>query len=352
MKSVINLKSDVYYHGIYWNNYPLVVDYMSKNFTGDSKKWWVEDFKVRYALKPFKHGLFLNCGDGRWERDFVDKKIVKKITAFDVSPDLIKKAKKLKGKRPIRYFVSDVNKVDFSKNEFDLVVNYAALHHTQFINRISRVLAKCLKPDGVFVNFEYIGPHRNQYPISQWIFTNLVNGSLPSFARQKLGYPHLPTMLVMDPSEAVHSELIMESVARYFNVIEKHDTGGGIAYLLLTHNRNTAKMQPKKLDPIIRKILYWDRLLTKLHLVPQLFTYFVATARKENLSKGKVNTRFQKEENQREDLAGKRRGAYSFVDYLKLVKNGRSFREKIYLLIRYPYLENIIFLLKKVAFGF
>lgn len=342
MKTVINLKSDVYYHGIYWNDYPRVVEYMCKNFTNNRKLWWVEDFKRGYAKVPFKHALFLNCGDGRWERSFIDKKIVTNVTAFDVSPDLIKKAKKAKGKRNIRYLVADANKIKFPKNKYDLVVNYAALHHTQYINRLCKILSQTLKPDGIFVNFDYIGPHRNQYPILQWLLAKSVNILLPRYIRQDLSYPHIPTMLVMDPTEAIHSELIVNSVKRYFNIIEKHDTGGGIAYLLLTHNPRVPKVSSRKANKYIDIILKYDEICSRISLVPQLFSYFIAKPNKIILQDTERCKVYQDKENARERLATRRRGVYSYIDYLKLVKNSHNLREKLYLLTRYPYLKNII----------
>jgi ubiquinone/menaquinone biosynthesis C-methylase UbiE len=282
----------------------------------------------------------LNCGDGRWERDFIDQKIIKRATAFDVSPDLIETAKKAKGKRSIEYFVADANKVNFPNNKFDLVVNYAALHHTQYINRICRILAHTLKPGGIFVNFEYIGPHRNQFPIVQWLLAHRVNYLLPNFFKQDLHYPHIPTMLVMDPTEAIHSELIVKTVKRYFDIIEKHDTGGGIAYLLLTHNQKVSRLPVKKVNKYIDKILRHDERYSRFSLVPQLFSYFIARPDKAAIRDTKKVKTYQDKENARERLAAQRRGVYSFVDYLKLVKNCRTLKEGMYLLSRYPYLVN------------
>jgi ubiquinone/menaquinone biosynthesis C-methylase UbiE len=325
---------------------------MCRNFTGDKKKWWVEDFKERYAQKPFEHALFLNCGDGRWERDFIDKKIVKRVTAFDISLDLIKVAKKARGKRRIKYLVADANKISFPKNEFDLVVNYAALHHTQYLNRICRLLAQSLKPDGVFINFEYIGPHRNQFPPLEWFLAHQVNSKLPKFCRQNLYYPHIPTMLVMDATEAIHSELIMKIVKRYFKLLEKHDTGGGIAYLLLTHNQKMSQLPLKKANRYIDRILQYDAKYTHLRLAPQLFSYFIAQPNKGLLKNTKRSKKYQDEENAREKLSLQRRGVYSFIDYLKLVKNCQDLRGRLSLLRRYPYLEDAVFLIKKIALGF
>ena len=73
-KTFTSTRSDVYYSGTYWNDLDNVLRYMSTNFTGVEKRLWVDDFKEMYAIKPFKHALFLNCGDGHVKREFVDRK--------------------------------------------------------------------------------------------------------------------------------------------------------------------------------------------------------------------------------------------------------------------------------------
>src|SRR5688572_21391767 len=98
-KTVVNKDSTIYYKEKYWNDYPQVLEYINTQATGDPKKWIITDFKERFAKKKmFKHALFLNCGNGWVERDFIQNKIVKKATAFDYSEDLLKQAKELKGK--------------------------------------------------------------------------------------------------------------------------------------------------------------------------------------------------------------------------------------------------------------
>ena len=67
--------------------------------------------------------------------------------------------------------------------------------------------------------------------------------SLPKFRKERLGYPHLPTMLKSDPSEAIHSELIIPTLNRYFLPLWNRSINGGLAYELLTHNKNLAKFR-------------------------------------------------------------------------------------------------------------
>lgn len=293
--------SQIYYHGQYWNDFRLVLEYMCENFTGDKSKWWVQDFKERFCEKPFEHGLVLNCGNGWVERQFVDLGMVKRITAFDYSMDLLRSAEKERGTRPISYFQTDVNKIDFRDSQFDLIINVASLHHVQYINRFCRIMCSALSENGILLNFDYIGPHRNQYPFRQWYYINRVNRLLPdSIKKTPFVKPHLPTMMFADPTEAIHSELIIESVSRYFEIFERHDTGGGIAYELLTHNPKLNNISTDELDIHITRILALDKEYTQQNRVPPLFSYFLARPKKSVLLDDIKLNDYQKIENLRE----------------------------------------------------
>jgi ubiquinone/menaquinone biosynthesis C-methylase UbiE len=312
--------SQVYYHGQYWNDFRLVLEYMCENFTGDKNKWWVQDFNERFCQKPFEHGLVLNCGNGWVERQFVDLGMVKRITAFDYSMDLLRVAEREKGERPISYFQTDVNKIDFRDNQFDLIINVASLHHVQYINRFCRIMSAALTENGILVNFDYIGPHRNQYSLKQLYYINRVNNSLPdSIKKTPFVKPHLPTMILADPTEAIHSELIIESVSRYFEIFERHDTGGGIAYELLTHNPKLNNISSNELDIYITRILAFDKKYTQQNCVPPLFSYFLARPKKSVLlDEVKLND-YQNIENLREEKARKRHGVYSDNQYFLMM---------------------------------
>ncbi len=333
MKTVVNLNSGVYYKGTYWNDLELVLEYMSENFTGDKKKWWITDFKERFATKPFRHALFINCGDGRFEREFIDSNIVSKVTAFDISKDLIEIAEKNRNDRNIKYKISDVNTITFLENEFDLIVNIAGLHHVQFIERLCVELAKSLENKGMFVNFDYIGPHRNQYPLRQWLLAKLLNTFLPENIKQNLHYPNLAAMLSADPTEAIHSDLIFDSISRYFNIFEKHDTGGGIAYLLLTQNTKLNKSSQEMLKPTVERILNWDRFFSSAKVVPQLFSYMIARPNKKALLESNKIKKHLMIEMDREKRSERLHGVYSLPDYLKLIYGSSGKRRKARLIM-------------------
>lgn len=321
MKTAVNDNSQVYYKDQYWNEFQFVLEYMSENFTGDKHKSWIEDFKDRFCQKPFEHGLVLNCGNGWVEREFIDLGMVQRVTAFDYSMDLLSAAEKEKGERPISYFRTDVNRIDFPDNQFDLIINVASLHHVQYINRFCRIMCSTIKENGILVNYDYIGPHRNQYPLKQWYYINRVNRSLPhSIRKSPLVKAHLPTMILKDPTEAIHSELIIESVSRYFEIFERHDTGGGIAYELLTKNPKLKTIPTDELNIHIGRLLELDKEYTHRNQVPPLFSYFLAGPKKGILSEKTTLEFHQKVEDLREEKARKRSGTYSNGQYFIMMK--------------------------------
>jgi hypothetical protein len=166
-----------------------------------------------------------------------------------------------------------------------------------------------LPEDGVFVSVDYVGPHRNQYGYEQWEAASRLNASLPEKYRSSFSYPHLPTMLAGDPTEAIHSELILETTQRYFTLEELNPVGGGLAYLVLSHNAGLhAAPEAPEQDAIIRQVLDADAEWTKDH--DPMFVFFWGHPNKKALTDHKQLDRWSREEEQREEAATRNGGEY------------------------------------------
>lgn len=310
--------SKVYYSNRYWNDIPVVQKYICENYTGDKRKWWIADFKQRYCQQPFEHALVIMCGNGWVERGLYDQGIARKFSAFDYLEDLLDHAREARDGRNIDYFQADANTLELEANRYDLIVNVAAMHHVQYINRMCKMLCHALKPDGVFVNTDYIGPHRNQYSLRHWSYIKKINNQLPEqFSKNPLNKPHLGTMLNVDASEAIHSELTFKMVSRYFDIVERHDTNGGIAYPILHNNYGFSKELTPEMKQWVDFLLEKDREYTISKKVPPLFSYFIAKPKKQTLLKARQVGLYQLMENQREALASKSNGIYYWQDYVK-----------------------------------
>src|SRR5207244_6619520 len=135
------------------------------------------------------------------------------------------------------------------------------------------------RPDGAPVGYDYVGPSRNQYSRRHWRLIEKTNESLPPFLRKDtLTYPPLPTMVATDPTEAIHSDLELPVLGRYFSSLEHHDLGGGIAYEVLSHNEKLDAVPAQELTPELEKLLELDRSLTASGRIPTLFSYYVLRA--------------------------------------------------------------------------
>jgi hypothetical protein len=129
------------------------------------------------------------------------------------------------------------------------------------------------------VSWDYVGPHRNQYSRTQWEAAIAVNSELPDEVRQELVYPDIELMIATDPSEAVHSELVLPMIDRYFDVEWIRRLGGGIAYPILTHNDRLHDAAPAVREPWVEHVMQADQRFVEQSPEHNLFAFVVARKR-------------------------------------------------------------------------
>lgn len=308
----VNENSGVYYQGRYWNDFDVVVRRINERISGDPTRSWSDHF-ARTCGRTFERALILNCGNGWVERDLLATGLMREAVGIDYSEDLLRVARGAAqdGGLPLRYQRININSGPLPADGFDLVVNHAAAHHIAAIDRVFREVCRILPEDGFLVSFDYVGPHRNQYTPEAWEEAWAVNMQLPESLRQDLQYPHLPTMMLMDRTEAIHSELILETFHRYFTLRQFTPLGGAIAYPLLTHNaRMFESTDHVERDEWVDRILEADDRFLQAHPDSSLFAYFTGTPHKSVLRQTDQLATWQFEEAERERRAGQNGGEY------------------------------------------
>ena len=154
-----------------------------------------------------------------------------------------------------------------------------------------------LPEDGWFLSMDYVGPHRNQYTTEAWEHAWQVNDQLPTQVRQSMLYPHLPTMLHDDPTEAIHSEFIVETLQRYFHIERFVPLGGALGYSLLTFNEGLFGFTDKREQTAwVEHVLRVDEAFLDEHPDSTLFVYLVARPNKEALESPLRWRRWEQEE--------------------------------------------------------
>lgn len=311
---VVNPNTDIYYAGTgkYWDDVPLVRQRIYRKISGDPAVRFQQHFADRVG-RTFRRALILNCGNGWVERELFEAGLIEQVVGIDYGEGLLEEARARATAlgMPAAYHQMDANAAEFPAEGVDLVVNFAAAHHVAYIDRVFRALCAALPEDGWCFSYDYVGPHRNQYRADAWEAAWQLNRAMPEHLQQDLRYPHLATMLAMDPTEAIHSELVVDTFRRYFHVDELVPLGGAIAYPLLTLNeRMFAAPDDSEKREWIERIVAADEAFLAAHPESTLTAYFTGRPKKEVLGDGARLTRWSRDEEERERRARMQGGEY------------------------------------------
>jgi hypothetical protein len=127
-----------------------------------------------------------------------------------------------------------------------------------------------------------------------------------------MDYPLLDLWIEVDPTEAVHSELTVETLRRYFRVPEFVPLGGALAYPVLTHNENlfSESTDPTERERWGQMVLDRDAEYLEDHPDSNLFAYFTAQPNKEILLDQAALDAWERAEELREARAAENGGRY------------------------------------------
>jgi ubiquinone/menaquinone biosynthesis C-methylase UbiE len=280
--------------GIYWAELASVQRRLNRKVSGQPDVDW-----VRHTLEthfdgrlPVDRCLSLGCGRGGLERRLAALDAFAACDALDIAEQAIADARELAeraGHDHINYSVQDANRMKLGAGSYDAVWTEGALHHFEHLEHVFEQVSAALKPGGLFVVNEYVGPNRFQFPARQReiiqachellpdrcrllsqevlerrqrarshdlrslprrVIAKLRDGDLlPAISRRVRRllaagdnspplkvHPGLPTarsVEAVDPSEAVRSAEIVPLLRRYFEIVDFRPLGGSILQFLL-----------------------------------------------------------------------------------------------------------------------
>ena len=271
------IKNFTHYTDKYWNDLEIVEKYKNKLATGNENTHWISDILVRFKeYLPFDNVLIVGCGNGWLERELFDLGIGLNFDAFDISEKYIQEAEEKKGKRSIRYFIDDVNNLqNLEPKKYDAIFNFAILHHATEIENSMKKLSITLKSEGLIFNEEYVGPARNQYSDAHFQIMLEVMSELPDKFRSKHTLRPPLTNFRVEPSEAIHSDMVIPMFKKYFDTVYEKNLNGGIAYQILWNNIENFQNKDPEAKQWLEYLLTNDFELTKNGKIPTLFWYCV-----------------------------------------------------------------------------
>jgi len=180
------------------------------------------------------------CGTGSHERLFAAFPEIESILAFDLSEKSIEIAQKDDFPK-IKYRVKDFYTWIDEPIECDILFFYSSLHHFGQLESLIPQLKTKLKPNGLLIIHEYVGPDRMMWTRAQRKEVNRLLATLPQSHRRfaqgkgikKQAYrPGLWRTLLTDPSESIEPSKIVPLLREHFTPLYEQGFGGNILHLL------------------------------------------------------------------------------------------------------------------------
>jgi 2-polyprenyl-3-methyl-5-hydroxy-6-metoxy-1,4-benzoquinol methylase len=327
----------------WWDAGPEICNRINRNISGNTECDYTTYTLSKYFNDklPLGHCLSLGCGDGELERSLAGQGAFHHCDAYDVSEGSIEMAKKLakeQGFGNIRYSITDINNITLPLNFYDSVWIQGAFDHFESLEHVCEQIKHSLKPDGLLILNEYIGPSRFQFPSRQkevtnlclqllpkryriferkaverqiqhstprpgkgmrWYVTRLVDklrdGELVSTIHRRfnarrqrvkgqgvekttIAFPSMRDVIAADPSEAVRSGEIVTVLQQYFEIVEMKELGGNILqYLLADIAGNFSKDEQGQL--LLKMLMNIEETLLMCGEFTSDFAYIVARPR-------------------------------------------------------------------------
>lgn len=231
----------------YWGSLDEVQRRWNRLATGDPDQTVYEYVARKYlGDRDDRMALSLACGTGAHEVRWARTGRFARIDGYDASPNRIEKAREraaIEGlEEQVRFDVADVRKLDLDPSSYDVVIAFNALHHISPLAPMVEQIGRVLKPDGLVVLRDYVGPDRFQWTSRQLAAADELLASLPVRYRIRWGSGDVKhrnyrlgrlAMWLSDPSEAAESSRILPLLDERFGPVERTDLGGTVLHLVL-----------------------------------------------------------------------------------------------------------------------
>ncbi len=157
----------------------------------DSPTWGWDILFDRYLPRHgVRNVLSLCCGFGHAERIAMSRLPEAQCLALDIAPGAIDVARRLAaeaGIANVRYEVASLDEYEWKPEQYDLVIANGALHHLTNLEVILPGIRNALRPGGVLVSSEFVGPNYQDHSPRQIELINAASFLVPRELRSRTG---------------------------------------------------------------------------------------------------------------------------------------------------------------------
>lgn len=271
-----------------WSEIPSIYYNLSFRATGDANLHWIshsEQF-LKHLPKPRK-ALSIGCGTGIVERFLRQNDICQLIDGTDLSEGSIEKAKQLaqaENLEGLHYWAADLHTLKLPSNHYDVVYAHAILHHVFQLEDVLEEIRKTLKPNGIFVVYEYTGPSYMQFPKSCLELADVFLQAIPrpfrkslvdGTYREQVPRISLQKFQEVNPPEGVRAAEVVPQVASRFEMRHFRQLGGTLLMQIFNDIAGNFFEDDPITTPILEAIIYAENFLIDTGVLPSYHTYMV-----------------------------------------------------------------------------
>jgi 2-polyprenyl-3-methyl-5-hydroxy-6-metoxy-1,4-benzoquinol methylase len=274
--------------GTQWLQIPGASENMNRRATGDPEMDWITHSAALLAkfAKPIKV-LSLGCGFGVIEQVLRRRDYCQLIHGVDVAEGAIEGARKAaqeQGLDGLTYEAADLNTAKLPKETYDAVYVHAALHHVFQLEHLLDQIKQTLKPGGLFVVYEYIGPSQMQFPRRDLELADAFLNAIPERYRSMRRLKDiknealrlsLDAMNTSDPSESIRASEIVPLTASRFEVRHFRYVGGTLLLLIFSEIAGNFNENDDEIMPLVKALITLDNFLIDNKVLPSYHVYMV-----------------------------------------------------------------------------
>jgi len=277
-----------------WLQHPVMRDFLHRRITGNSSLGTLQWFKRQFFPQPAEICLSLGCGFGEFDRGAISLEIAHKFEAFDMASAAVESARQAAASAGIgdriSYGVRNLDELELPPNRYDGIFAISSVHHIYALENYFRQCRRALKPGALLFLDEYIGPSRFQ---SSPFVTQLINDLLAIFPeRYRLNVLNNDGSVVenyvpstvdhfekVDPSEAIRSGELVNTLKMYFDLVEYRPYGGALLHMLFSRIMGNFDAANEMDVSLLRVLATMEEALEKAGALQSDFAVIVAKPR-------------------------------------------------------------------------
>lgn len=266
-----------------WIGHPLAAARLKDIMSGHATHaaWFVN---TQLRNKPVKRGLGVGVGVAIHELRLIQSGAVERFDFYDVSQSGLDIARnsaiELGVAERIEFICADINEAKLPRGTYDVITFMASLHH---IDKLTETLSRCdeaLAPDGVLWAFEYVGPDRFEYPdehadIARLVY-KLIDPEMRLPGEPDLKFPSVAEVIAVDPTEAVHSSKILETMRSKWPNLEVYGQYGSLLFMLMWCLNYNAIYDDPKCYQLYGHLVHLETKLVDSGALPHYFVNAIA----------------------------------------------------------------------------